>query len=66
MPIYEFDCEQCRQPFEELVLRASQVDQVRCPQCDSDQVRKKISLFSSQSGTSSSSSFSSQACTTST
>ncbi len=49
MPIYEFACERCGEPFEELVLRPSAYQQdIRCPKCGSQAVRKKVSLFSSR------------------
>lgn len=62
MPIYEFACEQCGEPFEELVLRPSAEDEIRCPKCGSRSVRKKVSLFSSRG---SSASAQTAACTTS-
>ncbi|HMA66433.1 MAG TPA: zinc ribbon domain-containing protein [Desulfosalsimonadaceae bacterium] len=42
MPIYEFVCEQCDHQFEELVS-LSDTSYPRCPKCQSEQVRKKIS-----------------------
>ncbi|MFN2148428.1 MAG: FmdB family zinc ribbon protein, partial [Anaerolineales bacterium] len=44
MPIYEFQCEKCGSPFEELVSNASAGQQVECPQCGSQHVKKQISL----------------------
>jgi len=65
MPIYEFHCEQCGSPFEELVASSSAVNQVECPQCGSKQVRKQISLFGT-SGGSKNTGAAYPACTTST
>lgn len=49
MPLYEFQCADCQDDFEELVRSAAAVDEVRCPQCGSAQVRRKISVFASKS-----------------
>ena len=48
MPIFEFVCEQCEKPFEELVRSFNSVEGVICPQCGSAQVKKKISTFASK------------------
>jgi putative FmdB family regulatory protein len=48
MPIFEFICESCGEAFEELVRSSSDTSKVICPQCSSNQVKKKISLFSAQ------------------
>lgn len=47
MPIFEFICEECERPFEELVFGFS-TDGVICPVCGSHQVRKKMSTFASK------------------
>jgi putative FmdB family regulatory protein len=44
MPIYEFDCDDCRKPFESLVMGFS-TDHVKCPECEGNNVKKKISSF---------------------
>lgn len=59
MPIFEFVCAECSQPFEELVLNSSKVAEVTCPACHSQKVTKKISTFASRLSGGSSSSFSS-------
>ena len=65
MPIYEFQCEKCDHPFEELLLGASEIDEVHCPNCKSGLVHKRISLFGTMGGdTKSDASYAS--CTTST
>lgn len=51
MPIYEYDCEKCGHRFEQLV-RAD--EEVACPECESEQVAKRFSVFASKSGSSSS------------
>jgi putative FmdB family regulatory protein len=48
VPIYEFDCQACGEPFEELVLSARGLDDVTCPDCGSTQVKKKLSTFSAR------------------
>ena len=48
MPLFEFECTECTQPFEELVRSSNGVDDVICPQCGSPHVRKKISTFASK------------------
>ena len=48
MPIYEFDCQGCGESFDKLVRSISRVPEITFPSCDSDQVKKKLSLFSSQ------------------
>jgi putative FmdB family regulatory protein len=48
MPIFEFVCQECEAPFEELVRSANAVDDVACPFCESDQVSKQISTFASK------------------
>ena len=54
MPIFEFECTECGERFEELVRSANAVDEVVCPGCRSQSVRKKISTFASKvSGSSS-------------
>lgn len=56
MPIYEFVCESCGVPFEELVRSYDAIPEVRCPLCGSERLRRKVSTFASRvSGSSSSS-----------
>ena len=61
MPIYEFDCKDCGDSFESLVMSFSRIDGVTCPECKSENVQKKISTFAVKGDYSSSSSFSSSA-----
>lgn len=42
MPIYEYVCQDCGHEFEKLV-RSSTVP--NCPQCDSAQLQKRLSVF---------------------
>jgi putative FmdB family regulatory protein len=48
MPLYEFQCTECDRAFEELVRAASAIVEVRCPECGSDHVRRKVSVFASK------------------
>ena len=66
MPIFEFVCSQCGQPFEELVRSATAAGEVICPACGSPQVKKKMSTFASKTSGGSSLSFNnpSGACST--
>lgn len=66
MPIFEFVCEQCEKPFEELVRSFHSVEGVICPQCGSAKVKKKISTFASKIAGGSSFSLSSSASSCST
>jgi len=47
MPIFEFVCTDCNEPFEDLIFGSS-IDGVVCPTCGSEQVKKKMSTFASK------------------
>jgi putative FmdB family regulatory protein len=47
MPIFEFVCKDCELIFEELIF-GFKTDNVICPSCGSEQVRKKMSTFASK------------------
>ncbi len=53
MPIYEFDCQDCGDSFESLVFSFTKTDGVNCPECESENIKKKISTFAVKSSTSS-------------
>jgi putative FmdB family regulatory protein len=42
MPIFEYECKECRTGFELLVRSDTRI---ACPSCDSEKVVKKLSLF---------------------
>ncbi len=46
MPIFEFQCEECGKETERVVF-GSETDDVTCPECGSDRMRKKMSVFAS-------------------
>jgi putative FmdB family regulatory protein len=48
MPIFEFICQQCENPFEELVRSSSSLEGLVCPECGSPQIKRKISTFASK------------------
>lgn len=50
MPLYEFQCTECQDDFEELVRSSAAINEVKCPQCGSEHVRRKVSLFASKGG----------------
>lgn len=45
MPIYEYQCPQCNGRFQKLVMGFSAPADLRCPRCDSADVRKAVSRF---------------------
>ena len=63
MPLYEFDCDDCHQPFDKFVRNVNAVNEVTCPVCGSDHVTKKISSFAARvSGDSAFAALSAAAC----
>jgi len=63
MPLYEYICEECSAEFEKM-MRFDQADQKPvCPDCQSGNTRKKLSIFSSKgAGTVSLGNVSSSSC----
>ena len=55
MPVYEYACNGCSQSFELLVRKSKATPE--CPHCKSDDLRRKLSSFSSQMNGASSDSF---------
>ncbi len=45
MPIYEFSCCTCGKDFEKLVFGSEEYS-ATCPECGSDDTRKRFSVFS--------------------
>jgi putative FmdB family regulatory protein len=43
MPIYEYDCRKCRESF--TMIHSMKADNIKCPKCQSGDIKKKISLF---------------------
>lgn len=48
MPLFEYICRDCGQPFEALVLSNSSPDEITCPACHSQNINKQISTFASK------------------
>lgn len=49
MPIFEFQCEECGEVFEELVL-GNKIDGVKCKKCKGSKVHKLISQVAFKAG----------------
>jgi len=62
MPIFEYQCEECKSKFEILHKSTSSKEEVLCPECHSKKSKKLISSFSSVEY--SSSDFSNSSCAT--
>ena len=45
MPIYEYICDDCKTPFEKIVLNRQQ--EVSCPNCSGQKATIQLSVFSS-------------------
>lgn len=50
MPIYEYQCEDCKEPFEVFVRSVSAAVKAVCPQCGSEHVEKEVTAASALSG----------------
>jgi putative FmdB family regulatory protein len=46
MPIFEFQCEDCRTTFERLIMSAQSNATQDCPQCNGSNTSKQFSTFS--------------------
>ncbi len=46
MPIYEYCCQKCNEPFDVFQSITTNGKDIKCPQCGSGDVQKKISSFS--------------------
>ncbi|MDP2998466.1 MAG: zinc ribbon domain-containing protein [Bryobacterales bacterium] len=50
MPIYEYRCEECGRVFE-MLRRFSDADRdLKCPVCESEDIRRQVSSFAASSG----------------
>lgn len=50
MPIFEYNCNYCKQNFESLVFSTKET--VQCPHCGSQLIEKQLSTFGVSMGTS--------------
>ncbi len=48
MPIYEYQCQECGEPFEVFVRSISKKVDAECPNCGSKQIQKGVSSFASR------------------
>jgi len=48
MPIFEFVCLDCGGSFDRLLRSSFAISDVKCPACESQEVKKKLSVFSSK------------------
>jgi len=46
MPMYEFECQDCKAVFEKIVRSANAVKDVKCKKCQSSNIKKTISAGS--------------------
>lgn len=53
MPVYEYKCSECNTKFEILHKSSTQSNEVICPSCNSVQIKKLFSSFSSNVGSNS-------------
>jgi len=49
MPLFEYECQECRHGFEVLQIKRGDENEIKCPQCGSVNVVKLLSSFSSKS-----------------
>lgn len=54
MPIFEYQCTDCKSKFEILHKSSSKLEEVVCPKCGSKEYRKLLSTFSASMGNESS------------
>jgi putative FmdB family regulatory protein len=45
MPLYEFDCPSCGEPFEKRFGFSDDLNEVTCPVCGGQNVKKRLSAF---------------------
>jgi putative FmdB family regulatory protein len=49
VPIYEYECRNCKAKFEKLVRSMAGKQKVACPSCGSAKVERAMSVFAAQS-----------------
>lgn len=45
MPLYEYHCQSCERDFEKRRAIKEADAQIQCPECESEEVTRKMSLF---------------------
>jgi putative FmdB family regulatory protein len=43
MPIFEYECEECGHPFQQLVMKAEETKTLVCPKCGATRLRRLVS-----------------------
>lgn len=61
MPLFEFVCKKCGNKFEKIVFSINN-EEIKCPSCNSNEVEKQFSTFSSTSSSNSCSNKGSSDC----
>lgn len=51
MPIYEYQCDDCKEPFEVFVRSSSAKVQAVCPKCGSEHTEKQVAAFATVGAT---------------
>jgi putative FmdB family regulatory protein len=63
MPIFEYVCEDCKKPFEAILLGSGEgAREPECPACHSRSLKQQISVFSVGAGRGSAPAAQSQSC----
>ena len=44
MPLYDFTCRECAEPFEKLVRKEADIAALTCPKCASQKIERQLSL----------------------
>ena len=52
MPIYEYHCDDCKEPFEVFVRSSSAMVKAMCPKCGSEHTEKQVAAFAMVGATS--------------
>ncbi len=62
MPIYEYHCDDCKEPFELFVRSVSAPVQAVCPKCGSEHTEKEVTAFATVGASAASMASSSASC----
>lgn len=62
MPLYEYRCDDCHTTFEKFVRSFSSHGEIRCPECNSEDVNKAFSTFATSGTTTKSSTPAAASC----
>jgi putative FmdB family regulatory protein len=52
MPVYEFECKTCGEPFDLFVRSMKDMEDLKCPECGSAELERIFSSFGTSSGSS--------------